>query len=457
MISRIARLLVGALMATLALAAPSRAQVSGTTIVAGSTPIIGTCTSGFNLYNNSGVVGCQASSGSGTVTGATFTGGLISVTGSTTLAFTVAGTSGGIPYFSGASSWASSGALTAGEIVLGGGAGAAPTPFAFGTANQCLTTNAGATALAWASCGGSSTLTVNSTATSGGAAGQLMYDTGSVLTESAGLTTPGTGQLALAAGVITTSQPGLNITQTWNAGAVTFNALIVNITKSAQSSNSTLLNLEEGGINDFTFVGNNAGSGRFITFSTTGTIGTSGGGGNTIIGGASFAAANTWFGVNASAAEAASGMTLGFSSSTTPGSASDTVFSRLSAAVMHQGAADAAAPVAQTFGVQGVVTGTSNTAGANWTFLGSAGTGTGVGGDIIWKVSKAGTTGSAQNAQTEAFRIAAATALPQWPSSSTGAGTETFTNSPCTGLTTEQWIPVQVTGQTGTWFVPACQ
>lgn len=42
-------------------------------------------------------------------------------------------------------------------------------------------------------------------------------------------------------------------------------------------------------------------------------------------------------------------------------------------------------------------------------------------------------------------------------SSTTGAGTETFTNSPCTGLTTEQWVPVKITGQTGTWYVPACQ
>ena len=42
-------------------------------------------------------------------------------------------------------------------------------------------------------------------------------------------------------------------------------------------------------------------------------------------------------------------------------------------------------------------------------------------------------------------------------SSTTGAGTETFTNSPCTGLTTEKWIPVQITGQTGTFYVPACQ
>ena len=42
-------------------------------------------------------------------------------------------------------------------------------------------------------------------------------------------------------------------------------------------------------------------------------------------------------------------------------------------------------------------------------------------------------------------------------SSTTGAGTSTFTNSPCSGLTTERWIPVSITGQSGTWYVPACQ
>jgi len=75
----------------------------------------------------------DAPSGSGSVTSVaqTFTGGLISVSGSPitssgTLALTVAGTSGGIPYFSSGTTWASSGALSANAIVIGGGAGSAP-------------------------------------------------------------------------------------------------------------------------------------------------------------------------------------------------------------------------------------------------------------------------------------------------------------------------------------------
>jgi len=71
--------------------------------------------------------------GTGTVTSVaqSFTGGLISVSGSPittagTLALTVAGTSGGIPYFSSASTWATSAALAANALVVGGGAGLPP-------------------------------------------------------------------------------------------------------------------------------------------------------------------------------------------------------------------------------------------------------------------------------------------------------------------------------------------
>lgn len=37
-------------------------------LIVGTTPIIGTCSSGFDLFNNAGVLGCQTDTGSGTVT-----------------------------------------------------------------------------------------------------------------------------------------------------------------------------------------------------------------------------------------------------------------------------------------------------------------------------------------------------------------------------------------------------
>jgi hypothetical protein len=72
--------------------------------------------------------------GDGTVTSVSWTGGIVSVaTGTTTPAFTIAGTSGGIPYFSSASTWASSAALAANALVIGGGAGVAPSTTTTGT------------------------------------------------------------------------------------------------------------------------------------------------------------------------------------------------------------------------------------------------------------------------------------------------------------------------------------
>lgn len=92
--------------------------------------------------NAAGTVKLLASNASSTGTvssvAQTFTGGLISVSGSPittsgTLALTVAGTSGGIPYFSSASTWATSAALAANALLIGGGAGAAPSSITTGT------------------------------------------------------------------------------------------------------------------------------------------------------------------------------------------------------------------------------------------------------------------------------------------------------------------------------------
>ena len=98
-----------------------------------------TIASTYLQYNGTGFT-WAASAGVGTVTsvGQTFTGGIISVSGSPittagTLALTVAGTSGGIPYFSSSSAWASSAALAANALVIGGGAGAAPATTTTGT------------------------------------------------------------------------------------------------------------------------------------------------------------------------------------------------------------------------------------------------------------------------------------------------------------------------------------
>ena len=130
----------------------SNDQYQGTvTSVTGTSPIVSSggntpaisipqATSSVNGYLSSTDWSTFNNKGNGTVTSVaqTFTGGLISVSGSPitssgTLALTVAGTSGGIPYFSSASTWASSGALTANSLVIGGGAGVAPSTTTTGT------------------------------------------------------------------------------------------------------------------------------------------------------------------------------------------------------------------------------------------------------------------------------------------------------------------------------------
>lgn len=136
-----------------------------------------------------------ATGGAGTVTSVaeTFTGGLISVagspiTGSGTLALTVAGTSGGIPYFDSSSSWASSAALLVNRLVLGGGAGAAPTVLgSLGTTTTVLHGNAagaptfGAVSLTADVSGVTPIANGGTNGTSTPTAGGVAYGTGSAL------------------------------------------------------------------------------------------------------------------------------------------------------------------------------------------------------------------------------------------------------------------------------------
>ncbi|MDP3869196.1 hypothetical protein [Phenylobacterium sp.] len=105
------------------------------------------------------------------------------------------------------------------------------------------------------------------------------------------------------------------------------------------------------------------------------------------------------------------------------GATYDLILSRPAAATFQHGAADAAAPVAQTLKFQDVVAGTSNTAGVNATIQAPAGTGTGAGGSLIFQVAPAGSSGSAKNAWAtvltlDANRTATFTGRVKAPSSS---------------------------------------
>lgn len=88
-----------------------------------------------------------------------------------------------------------------------------------------------------------------------------------------------------------------------------------------------------------------------------------------------------------------------------------TILSSPASASLQQGAADAASPVAQTTRVQSVIAGTSNTAGANWTQIGSLSTGSGTSGSLIFQVGIAPGAGSptVQATATTALTIAGET------------------------------------------------
>jgi len=167
----------------------------------------------------------------------------------------------------------------------------------------------------------------------------------------------GSSALTLTGATQTASNPALNITQTWNNSGTNFTGIKENITNTASGSNSLLMDLQFGGVSQFNVKENGLAS--MVAANISGTF-----------------------------------LIMNNNYLTSP-----------SAGFWTFGASDAAAPVAQTLQVQSVASGTSNTNGQNLTIKGSAGTGTGTGGSIIFQVAPAGTTGTTQNAKVTALTI----------------------------------------------------
>ena len=87
------------------------------------------------------------------------------------------------------------------------------------------------------------------------------------------------------------------------------------------------------------------------------------------------------------------------------GASSDTILTRATAATFQQGAVDAAAPVNQTLQAQGVAAGTSDVAGASFTFKAGTGRGTGAGAPLIFSTPSTGVTGNTAQTVVERVRI----------------------------------------------------
>ena len=288
-----------------------------------------------------------------------------------------------------------SGAATAASLALGG-ATLGANAFAV-TGNSALTGTFGVTGAAAATslALGGATIGANAFAVTGNSAltGTLGVTGAATVTEPVGSTA-----LTLTGATQTTAVPVLNATQTWNNVATTFTGIKLNVTDTTSAAASSLIDLQVGGTSYFSVLKTGrlsllgqtfqeiqtANSVRFLFSGST--IPRLGLGAGTVT-------------VNATGAyQFRSGDDI--SSGT-----NDLQLTRKAAASLQLGAADAAAPVAQTIGPQSVVAGTSNTAGQNLTVRASQGTGTGVGGDIIFQVAAAGSSGTAQNALATAMRV----------------------------------------------------
>lgn len=206
--------------------------------------------------------------------------------------------------------------------------------------------------------------------------------------------------LSLTPGTATTDVNGLSVAQGWNA-AVTFTAFKVNVAETLANGASMLMDLQRDSSSRFAVdrTGALVQAGATTHLAATGV---SAFGDNAQIfvsnnsGGLSARAA--FDGVAGSANYAIFGQ-AGTAKAYFGNNAAGNAFILSPAAnTLHIGNSDAAAPDAQTLTVQSVVAGTSDTAGANFTIAGSKGTGTGIGGSIIFQTAAAGGSGSSQNA-----------------------------------------------------------
>lgn len=94
--------------------------------------------------------------------------------------------------------------------------------------------------------------TALATATAAGSDTQVHYNSSGAYAGDSGFTYSATNKaVTLGGATVTTSNPVLNLSQTWNAGAVTFTGLKLNVTDTASASASLLADLQVGGSSKF--------------------------------------------------------------------------------------------------------------------------------------------------------------------------------------------------------------
>ncbi len=243
--------------------------------------------------------------------------------------------------------------------------------------------------------GGSTTITANSTPTSGFAANTIPYSDGSLIQ----VLTPGTGVFtALGINIGSAGAPVL-----FNGAGGTPSSLTgTNITGTAASLTAGTVTTNANLTGDVTSVGN-AATLAWITRAASQTLAIGAGGtlGSNAFTSTAYAplASPTFTGT----------VTLPDASTfgTNFAIAGNAILTAPSAAKIQHGAANVnGAPVAQTISFQGALAGSAtNQASVNTTTIGSLGTGTGTNGDFIFQVGVKTTTGTVQATPTTALTI----------------------------------------------------
>lgn len=89
-------------------------------------------------------------------------------------------------------------------------------------------------------------------ATPGGSNGQVQFNDGGAFNGDAGLAFDKTaGKLTVGGKTVATSQPVLDLSQTWNNAGITFTGIKFNVTDEASAAGSLLLDLDVGGVSRF--------------------------------------------------------------------------------------------------------------------------------------------------------------------------------------------------------------
>jgi len=208
------------------------------------------------------------------------------------------------------------------------------------------------------------------------------------------------GSTTLSGATITADAPVLNMSQTWNNGAVTFTGLKFNATDTASAAASLLMDLQVGSASQFSVSKTGA-----TQYKASGSVQVYAQG---RVGGAFTLYSSGGIGlldVQLAGTCVRNVGTYSFGSSSDASAGGDTYLTRRAAANLRLGAADAAAPVAQTLSVQSI-TGTNASAAAYpFKITGSQGTGNAAGGSIIFQVAPAGGSGAVQNTLVDALTI----------------------------------------------------